>query len=145
MSTETMPRASLVAAGGVGLVWAVGGPAAAASVERVPFEFHGTGTVECGTFQDNFIDDFTGTATPFSGAAGEPTRLVLHLTHTSTDSNSVTGLTLHEHGHFTQTIDLVTGTSTLTGNQEVLNRPGYGAIIQDTGRQVYDAEGDLLF
>ena len=107
--------------------------------------FQGTGTVDCGTFQDNFIDDFSGQATVTYDAAGQPVRLVIHWTHTSTDSNSVTGLTLHEHGHFTETIDLVTGTDTTSGSFEVLNRHGYGAIIQDTGHVVFDADGNLVF
>jgi hypothetical protein len=39
----------------------------------------------------------------------------------------------------------VTGTDTYTGSQEVMTRPGFGVIIQDTGRQVYDADGNLIF
>jgi len=61
------------------------------------------------------------------------------------DTNSVTGLTLHEHGHFTETIDLLSGTDTVTGNQEIANRPGTGVVVQDVGKVVYDANGDLVF
>jgi hypothetical protein len=130
---------------GLGLGLALPSPAAAATPDRFPLEFHGTGTVDCGTFEDNFLDDMYGEGTVFFDSAGAPIRVVIHWTHTSTDTNSVTGLTLHEHGHFTETFDLVAGTDTLTGNQEVMNRPGFGVIIQDTGRQVYDADGNLIF
>jgi hypothetical protein len=90
-----------------------------------PGEF--PGVIDCGTFQDNFVDFFSGTQTTFFDANGDPTRLVFHIAHHSNDVNSVTGLAIHEHGHFTVTIDLATGTLTVTGNSEVANRPGMGS------------------
>ena len=39
----------------------------------------------------------------------------------------------------------MTGTETYTGNQEVMNRPGTGVVVQDVGRVVYDADGNLIF
>jgi hypothetical protein len=145
MTTRLLARAAIAIAANVGLAIAASGPAAAADHDRFPVEFHGSGTVDCVTFQDHFVDDLYGQAMLTYDDAGQPVRLVIHWTHTSTDSNSVTGLTLHEHGHFTETIDLVTGTDTTTGNFEILNRHGYGAIIQDTGRVVYDADGNVVF
>src|SRR4051812_10217681 len=145
MTIRLAVRTTVALTIGLGLALAVCSPAGAAAPEHFPLEFHGTGTVDCGTFQDNYIDDFYGDASLFFDAAGEPAYVVIHWTHTSTDSNSVTGLTLHEHGHFTENFNFVTGVDTITGNQEVLNRPGSGAIVQDTGRQVYDADGNLVF
>ena len=145
MNVRNLARAAFAVSAGTGLVLACCGAVAAATPTRFPAEFHGTGTVDCGTFQDNYVDDFSGQGSVFSNAAGEPIRIVIHWTHTSTDTNSVTGLALHEHGHFTETIDLASGTDTYTGSQEVMNRRGYGLIIQDTWRQVYDADGKLLF
>jgi hypothetical protein len=145
MISRPLVRVAVALTAGVGLAAVVCSPAGAAAPDRFPLEFHGTGTVDCGTFQDNYIDDFYGEASTFYDSAGEPSRVVIHWTHTSTDSNSVTGLTLHEHGQFTENIDLLAGTDTYTGSQEILNRPGYGVIIQDTGRQVYDANGNLIF
>jgi hypothetical protein len=43
------------------------------------------------------------------------------------------------------TIDLITATTTATGNQEIVNLPHEGIVLQDTGRAVFDAEGNLLF
>jgi hypothetical protein len=145
MRFRNLTRAIVAVSAGAGLAVAAAGPVGAAPPERFPAEFHGTGTIDCGTFQDNYVDDFVGEGAVFSDAAGEPVRIVIHWTHTSTDTNSVTGLALHEHGHFTETIDLATGTDTYTGSQEVMNRRGYGVLIQDTGRQIYDADFNLIF
>jgi hypothetical protein len=101
--------------------------------------------VECDGFQDNFVDFYTGTQSTFYDENGEPVRLVIHAEHTSNDVNSVTGFTVHEHGHLTVTIDLITGTTTVTGNQEIINLPHEGVVLQDTGRAVFDADGALVF
>jgi hypothetical protein len=103
------------------------------------------GVIDCGTFQDNFVDFFSGTQTTYFDSNGEPVRLVQHIEHHSNDMNSVTGLTIHEHGHFTATVDLIAETVTITGNQEVANRPGSGVVVQDVGRVVFDFENNLLF
>jgi hypothetical protein len=110
-----------------------------------PFSLVEPGVVECNGFQDNFVDFYTGRQTTFYDDNGEPVRLVIHAEHTSNDVNSVTGFTVHEHGHLTVTIDLITGTTTVTGNQEIVNLPHEGVVLQDTGRAVFDAEGSLLF
>jgi hypothetical protein len=103
------------------------------------------GVIDCGTFEDNFVDFFSGTVTTFFDADGNPVRLVFHVEHHSNDVNSVTGLAIQEHGHFTASVDLVTGTLTITGNSEVANRPGVGVVVQDVGRAVFDAENNLVF
>jgi len=112
---------------------------------RQLFSFVGHGVVDCGTFEDRFTDYFSGTETLFFDSAGNPVRDVFHVEHHSDDRNSVTGLVLHEHGHFVVTADLLTGTVTIVGNQEVLTRPGFGLGIQDVGRTVFDSNGDLIF
>jgi hypothetical protein len=33
----------------------------------------------------------------------------------------------------------------VTGNSEVANRPGVGVVVQDVGRAVFDADGNLVF
>jgi hypothetical protein len=109
------------------------------------FSFSNPGVIDCGTFVDNFVDFFDVRETDFFDAAGNPIRIVFNVEHHSNDVNSVTGLTLHEHGHFTMTIDLVSGTETDTGSFEIANRPGFGAVVTDVGRGVFDANGSLLF
>jgi len=120
-------------------------PADALAPHRESFSFVGHGVVDCGTFVDAFDDFFSATDTVYFDRSGASIREVIHFEHHSNDSNSVTGLLLHEHGHFTVTIDLLTDRVTVTGNQEILNRPGVGVVIQDVGRQVFDADGNLVF
>src|SRR4051794_3046381 len=110
-----------------------------------PLRLETPGVVQCDGFQDNFVDFLSGTQTTFYDRNGEPVQLVIHAEHTSNDVNSVTGFTVHEHGHLTLSIDLITGTMTITGNQEIVNLPHQGVVLQDTGRVIVDAEGALLF
>lgn len=83
--------------------------------------------------------------TTFYDASGQPTRQVIQWTHLSNDANSVTGKTIHEHGTFTETLDLVAGTDTVTGRLEIATEPGSGVVIQDVGRIVLDASGNVVF
>jgi hypothetical protein len=94
---------------------------------------------------DAFDDFFDGFETIYFDAAGNPIRDVLNLEHHSNDSNSLTGLVVHEHGHLTVSFDLLTGTATVTGNQEIISRPGAGVVIQDVGRVVTDVDGNIIF
>ena len=119
--------------------------ASADSPERFAFSFSNDGTIDCGTFEDVYTDAFDATGMAFLDESGTPTRIVIHWEHHSEDTNSVTGLTLHEHGHFTETIDFTAVTDTITGNQEIMNRAGTGVVVQDVGRIVYDPEGNIVF
>jgi hypothetical protein len=120
-------------------------PASATPPTTTTFSFTNPGVIDCGTFVDNFVDFFDVRETDFFDAAGNPIRIVYNVEHHSNDVNSVTGLTLHEHGHYTITVDLVSGTETDTGHFEIANRPGFGAVVTDVGRVVFDANGNLLF
>jgi hypothetical protein len=113
--------------------------------ERFTISFTAPGTIDCGTFQDQFTDFFDGAGAYYFDSTGNPIRIVVHWEHHSNDTNSVTGLTLHEHGHFTETIDLLAGTDTITGNEEIMNRPGAGVVVQDVGKLVIDADGNVVF
>jgi hypothetical protein len=124
---------------------AAGGASASPPVREALVPEANPGVIDCGTFEDNFVDFFSGTVTTFFDADGNPVRLVFHIEHHSNDVNSVTGLAIQEHGHFTASVDLATGTLTITGNSEVANRPGVGVVVQDVGRAVFDAENNLVF
>jgi hypothetical protein len=63
--------------------------------------------------------------------------------HRSTDVNSVTGLALHEHSHFTAQIDFVGGTVTVNGAINIMQRPGVGSVILNSGRKIFDSETGL--
>jgi hypothetical protein len=142
-------RRSLAAMGAVALISAIGllGPSASSAMapEKFSFSFSNPGVTDCGAFEDQFTDFFAARGVTYFDSAGDPIRIVIHWEHHSNDTNSVTGLTLHEHGHFTETIDLLSGTDTITGNEEVMNRPGTGVVVQDVGKVVYDEDGNLIF
>ena len=117
----------------------------AAQPDRFEFSDSNPGTVDCVSFEDQFTDFVDARGTVSFNQSGEPVRIVIHWEHRSDDTNSVTGLTLHEHGHYTETIDLLARTDAITGNQEVMNRPGTGVVVQDVGKVVYDEDGNLVF
>ena len=119
--------------------------AVAMAPERLTFSRSSTGVVDCGAFQDNYTDVFSGTETTFFGSDGNAIRIVVQMEHHSNDVNSVTGLTLHEHGHATFVFDLVNGGGSVSGNLEIATRPGTGVVIQDVGRLEFDADGNMIF
>jgi hypothetical protein len=135
-------RSTLLAAA---LALLVGSPALAAPRERLEYDLQFDGVVDCGTFVDNFTDFYHVRETDEFDADGNLVRILLHIEHHSNDVNSVTGFTIHEHGHFYVVVDFVAGTTTITGNSELANRKGTGVVIQDTGRIVIDANGDPIF
>jgi hypothetical protein len=141
-------RRLVVVAAGLMLGLALAAPASAAGLvkERFEYSLEFEGTVDCGTFEDNYIDRYQVTEIDVYDAAHNLVRIEYYAVHTSVDRNSVTGFTLEEHGHFYEVDDFLARTITITGNQEVANREGQGVVIQDTGRQVYSMDTfDLLF
>jgi hypothetical protein len=109
--------------------------------------FSGTNSdvVHCGTFDDNFTDVFSGRETTYFDRAGSPIRIVEHAESHSTDTNSATGLSLHEHDQSTTTVDLRTGQVSIVGGPIRMNRKGQGIVIHDTGIVVFDAAGNTIF
>jgi hypothetical protein len=101
--------------------------------------------IHCEGFDDNFTDVFSARGTVFFDKAGNPIRVVEHGVSHSTDTNSVTGLTLREHDQATITVDLRTGQVTIVGGPIRMNRKGQGIVIQDTGIVDFDAEGNIIF
>jgi hypothetical protein len=127
------------------LLLAIPSAASAQPPVRESASFTDSDFIQCDGFQDQFTDFFDAKAATYFDSAGNPIRIIVHWEHHSNDTNSVTGLTLHEHGHFTETDDLLTGTATITGNQEIMNRPGSGVVVQDVGRVVFDAAFNIVF
>jgi hypothetical protein len=76
---------------------------------------------------------------------GNAIRVVEHFVSHSTDTNSVTGLTLHEHDQSTITVDLRTGQVSIVGGPIRMNRKGQGIVIHDTGIVIFDAAGNIIF
>jgi hypothetical protein len=116
-----------------------------ATRERSQYQLQFDGVLDCGTFQDVFTDYYDVRETDVFDAAGNLLRIVYQAEHHSDDRNSITGVVVHEHGHFTEVDDFVARTITITGAQEVINVPGRGVRVQDTGRIVFTFDGDLVF
>jgi hypothetical protein len=120
--------------------------AGASAPERFTLDFPVSDTIDCSefnpawTFSDNFTDFFHIEAAVFSDVQGNALRAISHVEHTSNDVNSVTGFTLHEHNHYVVIEDFVTGTITLNGAINIMQRRGVGSVIQNTGHKVIDAE-----
>jgi hypothetical protein len=144
---ETVLKRRLAGLAVVGLMLAVAAsPAAGAAPQRYTFEFEFSDTIDCSsfnpawTFNDNFVDFFTGRGQVWLDAAGHPIRAIEHTVHRSNDVNSVTGFTLHEHNHFVALYDFVRGTVTLNGAINIMQRPGAGSVILNAGHKVFDLE-----
>ena len=97
-----------------------------ATRERSEYSLQFDGDLDCGTFHDVFKDYYDVRETDVFDADGNLTAVIYNAAHTWDDRNSVTGLVLHEHGHFTEVDDLIAETITITGVSEVMNVPGRG-------------------
>jgi hypothetical protein len=119
--------------------------ASATPPERYSFSGTNSDVVHCDGFDDNFTDVFSGSGTIFFDRAGNPIRVIEHDVSHSSDTNSVTGLTLHEHDRSTTTVDRRTGQVKIAGGPIRMNRKGEGIVIHDSGIVVFDADGNLIF
>ena len=121
-------------------------PAVGAAPERYTAEFDFEDTIDCSqfnpewTFNDDFHDFFEIRGQLWRDDNGEPVRAIEHVHHVSNDVNSVTGLTLHEHNHYTRLLDFVNGTVTLNGAINIMERRGAGQVIHATGHKILDLE-----
>jgi predicted small secreted protein len=145
--TALLVTALTLAASGAGAGVAAG-PAAAAVPERFQFDFDFADTIDCSefnpawTFNDDFHDFFHVRGQVWLDSNGDPLRAIEHVHHVSNDVNSVTGLTLHEHNHYTVVTDFVAGTRTLNGAINIMERRGVGEVIQNSGHKVTDLATD---
>ena len=110
--------------------------------------FHNEGSfiaADCGSFLalEDFVEDIR--VTTFFDNAGNPIRAQVHVNFNGVITNSVTGRTVSDPGHFTITIDLQEGTSTYAGLVFAITVPGEGIAVLDAGKVVFDAEGNVIF
>jgi len=149
MTTRSKPagRLALLAFAVASLALGTAGPAFGRAPERAHVQQSFEGVIDCGAFQDTYVDEETGDLTWYFDADGKLVRFVVHVSQYSTDVSSVTGLTLHERNHHTSTLDLATGQVTLDGAIVHATLPGEGVVIQDVGRlrSTVSADGTLDF
>ena len=145
-----MRRSAVLAVLMVALLVIVPATSRAAAPERYTDEFDFEDTIDCSqfnpewTFNDDFHDFFEIRGQLWRDDNGEPVRAIEHVHHVSNDVNSVTGLTLHEHNHFTVLLDFVNGTVTLNGAINIMERRGAGQVIHATGHKILDLETNEL-
>jgi hypothetical protein len=135
--------ATAIIVAGIALLW----PSAVlgASPERLEYDLQFEGSIDCGTFTDEYTDYYHVREVDAFDEQGDLVMAWYHIEHHSDDVTSVTGATLHEHGHFYEVDDYVAGTYTLTGSREIASLPGQGVVVQDAGRIVLDADFELAF
>ena len=110
--------------------------------------FHNEGSfvaADCGSFLalEDFAEDIR--VTTFFDNAGNAIQAQIHVNFNGVITNSVTGRTVRDPGHYTLTIDLQEGTSTYTGLVFAITVPGEGIAVLDAGKVVFDAEGNVIF
>ena len=110
--------------------------------------FHNEGSfvaADCGSFLalEDFVEDVR--VTTFFDNAGNPIQVQVHSNFNGILTNSVTGRTLRDPGHFTILLDLQEGTTTFVGLVFGITVPGEGIAVLDAGKVVFDAEGNVIF
>jgi hypothetical protein len=121
-------------------------PALAAGPQRYHDTIVFSDTIDCVTFNpawnfnDDFVDFYDVRGQAFTDGSGTVVSAVEHIEHHSNDVNSLTGFTLHEHNNFVARYDFVTGTVTLSGAINIMQRPGAGEVIHNSGHKVLDLE-----
>ena len=133
------PRLALAA---TALTLAITVPAFGRAPERDHVDQFFSGVIDCGSFQDAFVEEEVADLVWFFDADGRPLRFVVHVSQYSTDVNSVTGLTLHERNRHMSTFDFATGEVTLDGAIERANLAGEGIVLQDIGRLRFSTAPD---
>jgi hypothetical protein len=87
----------------------------------------------------------SGRATTYFDAAGEAVRLRIQSNVKGSAVNTQTERTLRDDESIIAVINLLTGEETINGAPAHVTAPGEGIVIHDTGRIVFDAEGNVAF
>jgi hypothetical protein len=99
---------------------------------------------ECPGFTVAGEFDIARTDTIFYGNSGQPIREVLHVEFAGTLTNPLNGKSVLDSGRRISTFDLVTGAGSSSGSR-VDTVPGLGIVYQESGRLVFDPDGDVIF
>src|SRR2546423_1865016 len=120
--------------------------AGARAPDRSTTDFQVPDTIDCSefnpawTFSDNFTDFFHIKSAVFFDAPRHPLRAVHHVEHTSNNVNNLTRLPPVEDNHYSVVEAFVSGTITLNGAINIMQRRGIGSVIHNTGHKVIDAK-----
>jgi hypothetical protein len=107
--------------------------------------------VSCGSFQ--VLESATAPIrfTVYYNEEGNVTQGIFHIRLVGTLSNSMTGTSVPEEAHYTETQtfatpgDFSTVTTTITGQDFKVTLPGGGLILHHVGRVVFAPDGTITF
>lgn len=106
------------------------------------FTFHEEGyfEIDCGSFvaQEEFEQDVR--VMVFYDQAGDPVRVEVHFNYMGVVTNSVTGKTLRDPGHYKTVENLQDGTLAFIGLVYGITVPGEGIAVLDAGKVVFLGE-----
>jgi hypothetical protein len=104
-----------------------------------------TGVPGCETFSEEMVSE-RATELTYHNKAGEDVKGVLHGKFVGTITNSVTGQTFPDHSTFTETYDLVEGTTTVSGSSYHYIVKGQGQVFAEVGHKItIDETGEISF
>jgi len=104
-----------------------------------------TGVPGCEAFSEEMVSE-RATEFTYHNKTGEDVKGVLHGKFLGTITNSVTGQTFTDHSTFTETYDLVEGTTTVSGSSYHYIVKGQGQVFAEVGHKItIDETGEISF
>jgi hypothetical protein len=104
-----------------------------------------TGVPGCEAFSDEMVSE-RATELKYYNSAGEAVKEVLQGRFLGTITNSVSGETFRDHSTFTETYDLVEGTTTVSGSSYHYIVKGQGQVFAEVGHKItIDETGEISF
>lgn len=120
--------------------------AAANTLERTEtFTVDISGTDRCKGFKILASGTLTVRVTTYFDSGGAPIKIHVHASRDQTLTNSVSGKAIDLRGSVLVVVDLQTGWETWLGQVIMSNDRGVGSVIQDTGKIVFDSDGNPDF
>jgi hypothetical protein len=120
-------------------------PAYATPPQSQSFTASQLDSMSCAGFEANIERNFTGQETVYFDEQGRPVRVRVIAEMRGSVTNSVTGKAVALRGQIQVVIDVTVGSTTFVGPVFMANDPGAGSVIRDTGRVVFDADGNIVF
>lgn len=99
----------------------------------------------CEAFSEEMVSERV-TELTYYNRAGEAVKAVLHGSFLGTITNSLSGETFRDHSTFTETYDLVEGTTTVSGSSYHYIVKGEGQVFAEVGHKItIDETGEISF
>jgi hypothetical protein len=142
---ETIRRRLTPLGTGVAVALVLALPARATPPESYIFAATAFDSVSCAGFEAKIERSFTGRETAYFDQRGNVVRVQVVADMRGSVTNAVTGKAVALRGHILLLIDLTAASTVFVGPVIMANAAGAGAVIEDTGRIVFDADGNVTF